>query len=342
MNSFQRVMAAVALSKGDRVPVVPQVTYTTSRLIGVKFSEPMTDPWLMAQALLKGYRVIGYDGIYVGWESSFNLMAEAMGCRLRMVEDDNPSVAQGVVHEPRDLGKVKLPNPEVDGRLPVYLEAIDHVKADVKGEAALFSYVPGPLTLSGLLYSVEKLMLDIIENPCFIHELNRVSAEASKAFAVAKAERGVDVVVIADPMASAGLLSPHMFQEFSLPYLKVVTSAIIKNGAIPSLHICGKTEPILEKMLNSGARILEVDRLVSLSEAKKRVGERVCLMGNVGTDTLLTGSPADVELEAKRCIEDAGSGGFILSSGCEVPLNAPVENIGSMVEAARKYGVYYR
>ena len=80
VTSYRRVLAAVNLSKMDRVPVVPQITYTTSRISGLKFSEPMFDPNLMADALYSGFEHFEYDGIYVGWESSFNLMAEAMGC----------------------------------------------------------------------------------------------------------------------------------------------------------------------------------------------------------------------------------------------------------------------
>jgi uroporphyrinogen decarboxylase len=80
-----------------------------------------------------------------------------------------------------------------------------------------------------------------------------------------------------------------------------------------------------------------------LGDAKERVGRRVCLMGNVDTTLLLTGNPSRVEAEAKRCIGDAAiDGGFILSSGCEVPLGAPLENVEAMVVAARKYGTYKR
>jgi len=334
-------MAAINLSKADRVPVVPQITYTTSQLLGIKFHEAMTDASIMAKALWAGYELLKYDGIYVGWESSFNLVAEAMGCRLRIVGDSNPSVVEVAIKRPKDLKGIRLPDPERDGRLPVYLKAIDILKAKVKGEIPLFSYVPGPLTLSGVIYGTERLMLDLIKNPEFVHELNEITACVSEAFAVAKAEHGANVIVIADPTASTSLISPDMFQEFSLPYLRRVLRAIKETGAVPSLHICGKTGPVLENMANTEAKVLEVDSLVDLEEAKSLAGGRICLMGNVGTAVILRGKPQDVELETRECIKKAAEGGgFILSSGCEVPLNTPMDNLKVMVRAAKKYGAF--
>ena len=116
--------------------------------------------------------------------------------------------------------------------------------------------------------------------------------------------------------------------------------AVTQAGAFPSLHICGKTTPILELMAGTGTKMLELDHLVDLAEAKQRVGNQVILMGNLNpTELLLTGSPADVEAAAKLCIETMGRDGrYILSSGCEVPPQAPLENIRAMVTAAEKYG----
>lgn len=341
VTPYRRVFAAVQLSKIDRVPIVPQITYTTSRISGLKFSEPMFDPNLMADALYRGYDRFEYDGIYVGWESSFNLMAEAMGCKLRIVEDANPSVVNKVVKDRGDIDNLSPPDPEVDGRLPVYIKAVDLLREKVKERVPLFSYVPGPLTLSGVIYGTDNLMLDILRNPDFVHDINRLSARASENFAVAKAAHGVDVVVVAEPTASTSILSRRMFKDFSYPYIRDIIRSIEKAGAIPSLHICGKTDPILKDMVEAGAKILEIDSLVDIKEAKASVGGKVCLMGNLDTTTLLTGEPSDVELDVKDCIEKAAvDGGFILSSGCEVPLNTPIHNIRAMVQAARKYGNY--
>lgn len=342
LTSYERVTEAINLRVTDRVPVVPQITYTTGRITGIKSSEAMRSPEKMAEALLMGYREIGYDGIYAGWESSFTIVAESMGCRLRIPEDGISSVSESVVKGPEDLVKVKVPDPERDGRLPIYLKAIELIAQEVKGKVPIFSYIPGPLTLVGQLRGPSETLMDLINNPGLVHDILKLATEASKRFGLDKVEYGADIIVVADPMASCSLISPDMFEEFSFPYIKQILSSIEKAGSIPSIHICGQTRPILEKMVETGARILELDSMVDLTQAKEKVGRRVCLLGNLNpTGYLLQGKPEDVVREARETIEMAASGGgFILSSGCEIPLNAPIKNVKAMVEASKKYGAY--
>jgi uroporphyrinogen decarboxylase len=337
-----RIRSAIELEKCDRVPVMPQITYACAKLIKVNFLEAMTDPNKMAKALVAGYREIGYDGVYAGWESSFNLMAEAMGCRMRIPEDGVPSIEDNIVKEASDIDKVKIPDPRKDGRLPIHLQATKIIKKAVDEKAPIFSYVPGPLTLSGILRKTDALMMDLIKNTKLVHALNKLSLEASKDYALAKIESGADIIVAGDPTASTTMISPKMFGEFALPYLKELFTCISKAGAVPSLHICGQTTPILEKMVETGAKILELDYQVELKEAKNRIGSKVCIQGNVNpTGALLHGSTADVLAESKRCIGAAAAGGgYILSTGCEVPYEAKLENVKALVKAAKEYGRY--
>lgn len=330
------------LAEGDRVPVVPEITYACAKLLNLKFSEGSRSPEKMAKALIAGQREMGYDGIYAGWESSFNVMAEAMGCKMRIPADGVPSVEDHIVKEAVDLDKVKIPDPWKNDRLRINLQAIKIIRETVGNDIPIFTYLPGPLTLSGLLRKTDLLMLDLIRNPKFVHSLNKVAAEASKAFALAKIESGADIIIVADPSASTTMISPKMFEQFALPYIKDVLSTVLKAEAIPSLHICGQTTPILEKMVETGARILEVDYQVNLKEAKGKVGSKACIQGNVKTTgALLQGSPREVLVEARKCLEDAATGGgYILSTGCEVPYETKIENVKALVEAATKYGRY--
>jgi uroporphyrinogen decarboxylase len=95
-------------------------------------------------------------------------------------------------------------------------------------------------------------------------------------------------------------------------------------------------------MCATGARILEIDHLVNLGKAKQEIGHKVCLMGNLNpTDILLNGTPAAVEKATRECIKQAAEDGrYILSSGCEIPPTAPLENIRAMVTATEKFGRY--
>ena len=342
LTPIQRVMAAVELEEPDYVPVVPQITYTTARVINIKFSEVLYNSEKMAGALVAGYRAAGYDGIYVGWESSFNLVAEAMGCRLRTRQDGVPVVEGRVVKDPSDVDKVRIVDPGRDGRLSVHLRAIELVREEVGRNVPIFRYIPGPLTLASILRGQEKLLVELIKNPDLVHDLLKLSTESSKRFGIAAVEHGADVIVVADPMASTSVISPKMFDQFVFPYTRDLLKVVSQAGGVPSLHICGKTGSILKRMIETGTRIIELDHPVDLALAKEKIGKRVCIEGNLNpTGTLLTGKPEDVEREARECIEKAAEGGgFILSSGCEVPLDAPFKNVRAMVLSSKKYGRY--
>jgi len=339
VTPYERVYTAIELGYADFTPVVPQITYATCILVGREFEQSGGNPKDLAVSLIGGWKKVGYDGIYSGWEASFNLLAEAMGCKLTKGNDGLPQVNTHPVETEEDISRLILPNPWQDGRLPFHLEVTKLIKDYVKDEVPVFSYVPGPFTLAGLLRGSEKFLLDILRKPQFVKKLIDVATEASVAFALAKIKSGADIIVVADPTASSSIISPEMFKSFSLPAIKKVFKSVVEAGAVPSLHICGNTEPILELMVESGAKILEIDHLVDLRIAKEKVGSRVCLQGNIDPSLeLLMGSPKEVYSSALQCIEMAGKqGGFILSSGCEVPLNTPWENLVAMVEASRNY-----
>jgi len=342
MKPYERVSAAINLEEPDKVPVAPQITYTTARVFGIKFSEAMRNANTLAKALIAGYTAFGYDGVYVGWESSFNIIAETMGCKLKEYDDSLPSVSEPLIKDESDLSRVKIPNPQTDGRLPIHIDALKMVNERIGREAAIFSYTPGPLTLAGILRGTEKLLMELLTNKKFVHEIVKVAASACMQFALAKLDAGAEIIVVGDPTSSSSVISPRMFDEFSYPYLSVILSSIRKHGGTPSLHICGNTTPILKRMSETGAEILELDSVVDLATAKRTIGRTICLQGNIDpARTLMMGAPKDVLVEARKCIEVASEGGgFILSSGCEIPLDAPHENVKSMVEAARRYGGY--
>ncbi len=342
ITPFDRVMSVISGKIPDRVPVIPQITYTTAQLTGISLIEALHSPEKTAKALISGQEKLGYDAIYAGWESSFNLLAEAMGCTMRFPENDVPQVADHVIKQPGDIDSVEIPDPYSSGRLPIHMKTVRLLHDQVGEELPLFSYVPGPFTLAGQLFSVNKLMLASLRDPETVHRLTKLTTETTLRYAEANIQLGIDVIVVADPTASSSLISPEMFKTFAAPGIQVIMDATQKAGGIPSLHICGQTTPILEEMVKTGAKILEIDHLVDLTEAKQKVGHQVTLQGNLNpTELLLSGTPEQVQEEAKSLIQKAAKGGrFILSSGCEIPPNAPLDNIRALVKAAKQFGKY--
>jgi uroporphyrinogen-III decarboxylase len=77
-----------------------------------------------------------------------------------------------------------------------------------------------------------------------------------------------------------------------------------------------------------------------IARAKKILGKRFSIEGNVPSSLIVTGTPADVKEHCRRLIEACGKGGgYILSPGAMVG-NPRLENLYAMVAAAKEFGTY--
>lgn len=79
---------------------------------------------------------------------------------------------------------------------------------------------------------------------------------------------------------------------------------------------------------------LDLMDTASLIDAKRRVGDRVCLKGGVSTSLLLNGSPDEVYQASVSAIEACGPTGYILGSGDDIPRDTPLANVDAILRAA--------
>lgn len=141
-------------------------------------------------------------------------------------------------------------------------------------------------------------------------------------------------------------LSPKQFERFVLPELKMVTKLIREvDGKYIGFYMVGKgLRKQLPMVVETRPHFIEPFELqsgVSIREAKKLYGDRVCVMGNFDPVILAFGSLKDVENETIRCLEEGmEGGGYVLVTGDEVPANAKLENLRAMVKTVEKYGRY--
>jgi uroporphyrinogen decarboxylase len=316
---------------------VPLILNHAARVIGVTVKSYATDGNVMGRAHVAAYRRYGQDLITIFADTG--IVAEAMGTKLYYPEDDVPRVEKPFVAECADLDRLARIDVRKAGRLPVYLRAIRHCVDEVGDEVFVSCCYSSPFTTAAGLRGTAQLARDLYRNPQLAKALLDLSADVACEFAEAVVEAG-GIPVLVDPVATGSILSRRLFEEFALPGNRRVLAHIAAMKLPPILHICGRTSGIIDLMAASGAAALSVD-VIDLVEAKAKVGDKVCLMGNVRpTETLLGGTPEQVRAEAEKCLADAGDSprGFILATGCEVPLNAPPDNVHALIDVARRRG----
>lgn len=138
-----------------------------------------------------------------------------------------------------------------------------------------------------------------------------------------------------------GWMSQKQFETFYWPSLKKVLDALIQEGLIIMLFAEGSYNTRLETVNDfpKGTTIWWFDQ-TDMAKAKKIMGEKCCIQGNVPSSLVATGSPQDVKEYCRKVIEMCGkNGGYILSAGC-VPENPKLENLRAMLDAVKEYGVY--
>ncbi|MCF6289953.1 MAG: uroporphyrinogen decarboxylase family protein [Desulfobacterales bacterium] len=336
MTPKQRMAGFLQGQEVDRPPCAPLILNHAARISGVRISEYNQDGGTMGAAHVAAFKEYGHDFIFIF--STTSTLAEAMGTRLFFPDDDAPWVEEPVVRAAADLARVRTVDPQRDGRLPVYLEAT-RLCCDRIGEDVFVGCVfSGPFTTAAALRGTEDFIKETYKDPELVHKLLTLAMDNALIFVDAILATG-GIPVLVEPVASGSLISPVMFKKFALPYLKPIV-AKIRQACLPCiLHICGKTARIVELMADTGANALSLD-VIDLAEAKEKIGARVCLIGNVNpAETMLKGGPQDVDREARECLAKAGDNpaGFILSSGCEIPINTRPANIHAMIDAARSY-----
>jgi uroporphyrinogen decarboxylase len=340
MTSRERTVAALTGKPYDRIPVNLLISDHAARVIGVSVGDYNNSASLMAKGQIAAWRRYGADNVNTG--PGLVGVAEAIGSRVAF-PDSTPYLAANVVESESVLDTLKIPDPERDGRLPLFLEAASIVLKEIGDQVPLSMTCGGPFTTAAGMRGTEKFLRDLRKNPDFAHRLLRHATDSIVRFARAAHERGARIG-LADPTSSGTMIGAGQFKEFALPYLKEVCSAIKScSGSAPSLHICGNTTRIWSEMADTGASVLSLDDCVDLGEAKEQVGDRVALLGNVRpTATMYLGGPEQVRADVRDCLAKAWDApkGYLLGLGCGLPIDTPPENIDALVAAARDYGRY--
>jgi hypothetical protein len=139
-----------------------------------------------------------------------------------------------------------------------------------------------------------------------------------------------------------GWMSPKQYEKFYWPSLKKVMDAFINEGLICMMFAEGSYNTRLEVIKDDfpkGSVIWWFDQ-TDMALAKKILGDKYTIQGNVPSSLMVTGSPADVKACCRKLIETCGKGGgYIMAAGC-IAENPKLENLRAMMETVREYGAY--
>lgn len=317
---------------------IPILSFPSIQLLDITVQELISDSDIQA----KGMKAVADRTPNAGASVSLmdlSIEAECFGAKIRVAEDEVPTVVQSVISADDDederLEKAQaLEIPEVGaGRTGIYLEAI-HKASQWITDRPVFAGVIGPFSLAGRLLDVSEAMVYCYSEPDMVHVILEKATAFLISYIKAYREAGANGVVIAEPLA--GLLSPGLAQEFSGDYCKQIVDAVQQEDFIVIYHNCGNsTIQTLDSILSCGAKAYHFGNAISMAEMMEKLPSDVVAMGNIDPAGIFRNGTQEDTRKAVFDLMEACSKypNFVPSSGCDIPPMSRWENVDAFFEA---------
>lgn len=244
---------------------------------------------------------------------------DAMGLGLRFSTGEGP-IFDKPVRSMADAKKLYVPDMGSD--LGYVMDAVSTIRKALNGRVPLIGFSGSPWTLatymveggSSKTFSIIKAMM--YDEPATLHHILDVLADSVIAYLNAQIEAGAQAVQVFDTWG--GVLTPRDYKEFSLNYMAKIVNGLKRehNGVkIPVILFTKGGGQWLEAMADTGADALGLDWTTDIDDARRRVGDRVAIQGNMDP-SMLYASPARIREEVATILAKFGKGsGHVFNLG---------------------------
>lgn len=265
---------------------------------------------------------------------------DAMGLGLQFAEGEGPRFERPI-REARDIEALGIPDPEQS--LGYVTAAVRTIRAALGGRVPLIGFAGSPWTLATYMveggaskeYALVKGML--YDRPSQLHQLLDKLAQSVTLYLNAQIAAGAQAVMVFDTWG--GVLGPQTYREFSLRYMEQIVGGLTREAEgrkVPVILFTKGGGQWLEWMADSGCDGLGLDWTVNIDEAKRRVGDRVSLQGNLDP-CVLYASPERIRAEVADVLQRFGhDSGHVFNLGHGVHQFVDPDHVAVLVDAVHE------
>jgi len=333
--AYQGVMddirACAALKKPHRTPVFALSEEFDVKWLGkYTYEEVAQSADKLVEVWGAAVREFDYDWAWLQVDDCFEFEVLGVGC---VGEGNILRATHGYLAATQDTVKgLKLPDPSRDGRLPIKLEALRRLKAEFGDTVCVVGSNAAPYSSAGLLYGLEIPMLLMYDDPGLLRETMDFFVEWQSLWSVAQIKAGADAIWLGDCNAFSSLLSTKQYEEFAAEPCRKVIQACHDAGGMVFLHNSEISIPHLELECRLRPDAISVGPAADMQAVLDATRGKACVMGNVDPiETLMRGTPGQVEKEVEHLMSIGRNTSFMLDSGEMVPRDVPVENMQAMM-----------
>jgi uroporphyrinogen decarboxylase len=265
---------------------------------------------------------------------------DAMGLGLSFAEGEGPQFEHPVRTE-ADVARIRVPDPEDE--LRYVMDAVRVIRRELDGRVPLIGFSGSPWTLATYMieggttkqFALSKSMM--FDRPDLMHALLAKVADAVTLYLNAQIAAGAQVAMVFDTWG--GVLSPGDYRDFSLRYMERIVDGLTREAdgrRVPVVLFTKGGGQWLDRMAETGCDALGVDWTTELSDARRMVGDKVALQGNLDPCTLYA-SPERIRREVGRVLASYGAGsGHVFNLGHGIHPDTNPEHAGAMVAAVHE------
>ena len=270
---------------------------------------------------------------------------DAMGLGLRFSEGEGP-VFERPVQDTVTIRQLAVPDPEQE--LSYVLDAVRLIRRELHGRVPLIGFSGSPWTLATYMvegrsskdYVLIKSLL--YDQPESLHQLLNVLSSSVLLYLKAQIYAGVQAVMIFDTWG--GILTSNDYKSFSLAPMRKIVQELKKDslcGSVPIILFTKGGNAWLEHMANTGCQALGIDWTIGLGEARRRVGSKVALQGNLDP-SILYAKPERIKNEVANVLAEYGAGnGHVFNLGHGIHQGVNPDHVEVMVEAVHEMSKPY-
>ena len=262
---------------------------------------------------------------------------DAMGLGLYFAQGEGP-MFKHPLREEKEIRALKVPDPATD--LRYVMDAVTEIRKALDNRVPLIGFSGSPYTLA--CYMVEgrggsefrEIKTMLYQRPELLHHILDVNAQAVTAYLNAQIESGAQAVMIFDTWG--GSLSHSAYQEFSLRYMQQIIAGLKREYGgmrIPCIVFTKGGGLWLEAIADIGCDAVGLDWTIDIGDARRRVGNKVALQGNLDPSVLFA-SPEVIAAEVAKILVSYGNGsGHVFNLGHGISQFTPPENAAALVDA---------
>jgi uroporphyrinogen decarboxylase len=309
--------------------------YREIRAEAGSFMSLCTNPELACEVTLQPLRRYAMDAAILF--SDILTVPDALGLGLYFSEGEGPRFERPI----STAAEINALDPaRAASELGYVMDAVSLIRKELKGSIPLIGFAGSPWTLA--TYMVEggsskdfaKVKSLAFNEPELMHQLLSKLATSVAAYLSEQIRSGAQAVQIFDTWG--GALSHNAYREFSLRYMTEIIDQLPREAdgrRVPVIVFTKGGGQWLEAIADCGADAVGLDWTTDIGAARERVGDRVCLQGNMDP-TLLNASPERIREEVAQILTSFGEGsGHVFNLGHGITPGINPDHVAAMVDA---------